>query len=460
MSGSRRWALKRRIQYGIGFFVSTMAMISLVYMGFFYEVANCFDGIKNGTESGVDCGGACVRMCTAEVIPPRIVWAKSFEIVPGQYNAVAYIENANVTASTPELGYTFELLSDGEVVATRSGVTVLPPNSVYPIFEGRVFTGGKLVTDTRLTLRPADLWLPANVGREQFRTSNIVLSQADTEPRLSVLFDNTALVPAKDVEIVATLFNELGEPITASQTYIDEIGARSSTDIIFTWPQPLTKTVRSCIIPTDVAIAIDLSGSMNNDGGDPPQPITDALLAAKKFAGSLRPKDQSAVITFATDAVLNQPLSTEHTTTAALIESLTIAAASEVGFTNTYDALIAAASELQSDRHNDDARRVIVLLTDGLPTTAADDFDIVTETKAAAEEIDGSGITIFAIGLGSGVDAAFVNAIASGEDNAFYAPTAEDLDSIYSEITSSLCESGTSQIDVIAKTRANFAPLR
>jgi Mg-chelatase subunit ChlD len=199
---------------------------------------------------------------------------------------------------------------------------------------------------------------------------------------------------------------------------------------------------------------------MNNDGGDPPQPITDALQAAKKFATSLRPKDQAAVVTFATDAVLNQMLSTGHEQTASLIEALTIAPASEVGFTNTYEALATAALELRSERRNNDARRVIVLLTDGLPTTAGNDFDIVTETKTIAREIDEEGITIFAIGLGSGVDAQFVRDIASSEDNAFYAPTTEDLDNIYSEITSSLCESGTSQIDVIAKTRANFAPLR
>lgn len=431
----------------------------LIYFVNFYQPATCFDLVMNGAETGVDCGGDCVRICEPDVLPPQLVWAKSFEIVPGQYNAVAYVENQNQTAGTPELRYTFEFLNNGQVVAERSGTTVLPPNSVYPIFEGRILTDARQsVTETRLRLETAELWLPASVGRDQFRVLDRNLLRFDTEPRLDVEIENTALTRAEEVEVVATIFNDAGEAVTASETLIEDIPSRTSQNITFTWPQPIAKTVRNCVIPTDVAVAIDLSGSMNNDGGTPPEPISSTLAAASQFVTTLQADDQVALVTFATESVLETPLTESTTDVATTIQELTITPAEETGFTNTVAALLTAQSALNSDLHNPNARRVLVLLTDGLPT-AAGDRNIVAEATTTAAALDADGIEIYAIGLGEGVDEAFVVDIASTRDNAYFAPTGADLAEIYAEITSALCESGPTKIDVIAKTKTNFAPL-
>jgi Mg-chelatase subunit ChlD len=460
MSTFRRWAFWRRVQYGLGFLTTSGLVLGFSYIVFFYNPANCFDSVMNGRESGVDCGGGCVRICTESVTPPRIVWAESFEITDGQYNAVAYVENANKFASTPELQYMFELFDGDTVVAKREGKTILPPDSVYPIFEGRVFTEGKKVTHTKLTLKAADLWIPASVGREQFKTSNIVLSGADLQPRLDVRLENSEVIGANEVEVVATLFNEAGDPVTSSQTYIDALAARSTKDIVFTWPNPITKTVRSCIIPTDVAVTIDLSGSMNNDGGTPPQPVTAALAAAKQFVESLNKNDKSTIITFDSEATLESQLGSEHMSAAARVGTLAISPAAETGFTNTTAALLMSQNELNSERHNKDARRVVVILTDGLPTGRGNAEEIIATAKVTADTLAADDISIYAIGLGKGVDLEFIKELASDPINAFYAPNTSDLAGIYQKITTSLCESGTTRIDVIAKTKTNFTPLR
>lgn len=460
MSSIRPWAVWRRVQYALGFFLVWGMVGVLIYFTMFYQTANCFDRVQNGNETGVDCGGGCVRICAVDVLPPRVVWVDSFEITDGQYNVVGYVENQNQTAATPELTYRFELMNDGEIVAERSGTTVLPPNSVYPIFEGRIFTdGGAPVTDAVLTIESAELWLPASIGRDQFRATDINLTSADSRPRLEVAIENTEVTAAKDVEVVATVFNELGKPVTASQTFIEQIDARSTKDIVFTWPESIAKTVRSCVIPTDVAVAIDLSGSMNNDGSDPPQPITDTLAAASQFVSRLQENDQVAVITFATEAKVVSELTTARETVAATIGELGIEPAEETGFTNTVAALQTAERVLNSSKHNEDARRVLVLLTDGLPT-AKGDADVVAEAEALAKTVNELNIEVYAIGLGESVDQEFIRNIASFATNAYFAPTGADLARIYEEITSSLCEVGPTKIDVIAKTETNFAPLR
>jgi Mg-chelatase subunit ChlD len=148
-----------------------------------------------------------------------------------------------------------------------------------------------------------------------------------------------------------------------------------------------------------------------------------------------------------------------HGAVANAIASLEIAPAEEVGFTNTEQAFEFAQEELNSARHNEDARRVLVLLTDGLPT-APGDTEVIEPAIARAQELAADGIEVYSIGLGTDVDAEFIRRIASDQSNAYFAPNSADLQSIYAEITSSLCESGPTRIDVIAKTETNFAPLR
>ena len=456
----RPWAVARRVQYGSGFLLFWLLVGAFAYYVNFYQAPTCLDGVMNGAETGVDCGGGCVQICAATVVPPRIVWAQSFEIAPGQYNSVAYIENTNQTAGVPELKYVLELKNNGTILASREGVIALPPNSVYPIFEGKIFTtGATAVTETTLTLKPASLWLPASVARDQFRSLDIDLTDADESPRLDVTIENTELVGASDVEVIATIFDEGGTPVTASKTYVESIPARGTKDIVFTWPNSIAKTVKSCIIPTDVAVAIDLSGSMNNDGGDPPQPVTAALEAASTFVSALKDTDQVALVTFATEATLISPLGASRDSVVGALMDLQIASSEESGFTNTSAALTLAASELNAVEHNNDARRVLVLLTDGLPNAAGDE-DAVAEAVTTAAELNKDNIEVYAIGLGAGVDRQFINQIASEPANAYFAPTGADLADIYAEITSSLCESGPTKIDIIAKPKTNFAEVR
>jgi Mg-chelatase subunit ChlD len=458
MKNTRMWAFWRRVQYGTGY-VTFLSLVSLsVYFLFYYTPATCFDLSQNGDEAGVDCGGMCTRICAFTVTPPKVVWAKSFEIQPGQYNAVAYIENNNVVAGTPTLEYVFRLYDGAGLITERSGKTVLPANSTYPVFEGRVDTGGRVPTETTLELRSADMWLPSLYGREQFKTVDLQLVEADTRPKLNVKIENTDLKEAQAVEVVATIFDQSGIPLTASQTFIDLFAGRSQKDIVFTWPNPIAKTIRSCAVPTDVVIAIDLSGSMNNDGDNPPEPITSTLAAASEFATQLRTDDRVSVVTFATKAALTNQLTDNVTTVADAIKKLKIDPKEELGNTNPGDALILAKGELGSTRHNPDARKVVVLLTDGLATAPEKEPEEYAKTQADIVKSDD--ITVYTIGLGKSVNMDFLRALASGSNLAYAAPTTNTLGTIYKNITDSICEDGAARIDVIPKVTKSFAPLQ
>jgi hypothetical protein len=92
-------------------------------------------------------------------------------------------------------------------------------------------------------------------------------------------------------------------------------------------------------------------------------------------------------------------------------------------------ALIVSRSELLGPRHRAGHERIVILLTDGVPagTTEAGVLAEAAATQAA-------GITIYTIGLGADVDAAFLQAVSSSPDLFYEAPAADDLANIYAQI--------------------------
>jgi len=478
MMSLRPWAFWRRLQYSVGLFTFLSLLFTSVYFLYFFVPSNCFDNLKNGDELDVDCDGGCVRICALSVTPPQVQWAQSFRINEGQYNAVAYVENKNPAAATENLVYTFKLIRNGEVIAARSGTTILPPNSVYPIFEGRIITKDNLApTETTIEIEPVALWQPASLGRGQFRTLDIELLSTDTRPRLNVDLENTELTEARDVEVVATIFNRAGEPLTASQTFIDVVAPRGRQNLVFTWPNSIAKTIRSCEVPSDIMMVLDRSGSMAADGGDPPEPLMSARQAAKSFVRLVDSNNYIGYLSYATNPTdpLEQTLTQDFTQVEAAIDR-TVMGKDGVQYTNMGAAFSAALAELTSARHRDDARKVIIFLTDGdvtrpvNPETGLADRDYAANfARQAAFAAKVSEVTVYTIGFGEffnanpteiSRDVDLIRDLAS--DPAFYytAPTIAELEKVYQEIAVALCEEGPTKIEVITKTKTNFAPLR
>lgn len=458
MFGVRPWALWRQFQYGFLFCVLWSIVFWFIYLNYFHVPSTCFDGELNGDEQGTDCGGSCVRICGFMVEKPNVLWAESFQVIGDQYNAVAYVENRNDIAASPEVEYIFELYDGEEMIAERRGKTVLPPDSEYPIFEGRINTGGRVPTRTILIIKEPELWQPATVGRDQFRVKERKLIDADGKPRLEAIIENKELFEAKEAEIVATIFDSQGNALTSSRTFIDNFAPRSEERVVFTWPGPIAKTVRSCEVPTDVVLAIDLSGSMNNDQPTPPQPITAVLQAAGSFTDRMQTNDQVGLVTFATEAQVTRTLTADKPFVKQTIGSLFIDPEEETGSTNTGDALYASLQELTSMRHSTEARKVLVILTDGLATAPDEEPELYA--LRAAQRVKDSGVTVYAIGLGEEVNMAFVRQVASTPSHAYQAISRAEIDSVYQTITADICEDGAAVIDIVPKTTASFEPLQ
>ena len=250
-----RWAnrKRRRILIAVG------VIFLLVFILVAIHIKNakkptCFDGIKNGTETGVDCGGSCPKLCENEMRNLIVWWARPFKVVDGSYNLVAYIENQNTDAGIEQIEYEFRVYDKNNVLAAepRRGTTFVEANKRFAIFEQNVQTGDKEAYTVFFHILSKQDWKKVN---PDFRYSLLkvkspLLTRAQTAPHIQARVENSSLYDFVDVPVVAIIYNHRGNAIAASQTYIDRINHKESKEVYFSWPEPFgTDVARIEIIP-------------------------------------------------------------------------------------------------------------------------------------------------------------------------------------------------------------------
>jgi hypothetical protein len=245
------WASRRRSTYlGIAFIVIIAVLTGLFFL-FFDKEPTCTDNKMNGDERGIDCGGSCEDLCLAQISDPVLLWSRAFKVTDGTYNTIAYVENPNFIAGISRISYIFKLFdNENLLIAERKGRTFISPNGITPIFEGAIRTGQRIPVRTFFEFSDTPQWAELTDDRSSLSVSDIVLSDADSSPRIEAVLSNSSLESVASIEVVAVLFDIDGNAIAASSTFINRLSDRSSQRIVFTWPDAFPSSVsRIEIIP-------------------------------------------------------------------------------------------------------------------------------------------------------------------------------------------------------------------
>ena len=237
------WAGRRQ-----GLYIGTSAIIFLALVSFvgikiFVHPASCFNNVQDGTETGVDCGGACSRMCMNSVHPATVLWTRFLPLAPSTYTVAAYLENQNVGSYVKEARYTFKFFDDKNVlIAERQGTTVIAPTRITPVVETNINTGSRAPVKAFFEFLDEPLWDKA-VDTPQIRVDGQDLDPSGQ--RLSVMVHNDGVKDASDIPVGAVLFDANGQAQAASMSVVPSIARNSSVPVVFTWPmapaQPIVR---------------------------------------------------------------------------------------------------------------------------------------------------------------------------------------------------------------------------
>jgi len=241
------WALKRQILYILGLLIFLGAIALYFLWPYINRPPTCFDGKQNGAELGVDCGGGCTKACSFEVDKLSVFWSRSFEVVPGRYNAVSYIENQNPNKIIRKIRYRFRFADkDNLYIGQREGETFVPPAGRFAVFEPAINLGNSIPVYTTFEFTEAPLWENVEsslVDQLTLTISDINLTNEESAPKLSAVVRNSSLFVIPDLKAVAILYDDLNNALSVSSTSIPILGRESAVNVNFTWRAPMSKKI-------------------------------------------------------------------------------------------------------------------------------------------------------------------------------------------------------------------------
>jgi hypothetical protein len=237
------WAGKRKLQYLSGFFGFIFIILFIFLYPYIFKKPTCTDLKQNGDETGIDCGGACTRMCKESTRDPVVLWSRAFPVVGNTYNFVAYIENQNKNSGIENIAYEFRAYDvNNRLLGRKQGSTYIPPNKQFAIFEPRFDAGEAKLKSITFEFVPPYNWIKKEptLNSLQVYVDNVLLGDDIKSPSLSARIKNESIYDLPLFEIIAILYDLDGNAINASKTFKEGLKSGDSLPVFFTWPEKLT----------------------------------------------------------------------------------------------------------------------------------------------------------------------------------------------------------------------------
>ena len=446
------WAARRRLIYG-GTAVLVMAIITLgIFWKIIYRAPTCTDGLKNGDEKGIDCGGSCKNLCTSDALNPIVLWSKIFNISGDVYTLVSYVENPNINSENESAQYQFKVYDESnKQIFVKEGVTSIPKGKKFAIFENGVVLKGAKPKSVEMNFLSFSNWVKDGTVEPELTLKYGSLTSTSSIPRITGTITNDSLENVPEVELAVFVLDGNQNVVAASRSFVDNLTKRTAQDFVFTWPKPFNLGVEVCTAPLDIVIALDRSGSMRSEGLFPPEPFTTVTKTAKNFIKNLTTIDQVSVISFGNTSRVESVLTGDKDLALTAVDNLFLSTTTQEN-TNITAGLTDALAQITSANSVTDSKKAIILLTDGLPTLPVDPNNTDYPSFSAQEvskTIKANGVDLYTIGLGKSVSDGFLKSISTNDAHYFFAPTKETLSDIYSRIASNLCQKKPNVINVI-----------
>ncbi len=230
------WSKNRKITYALIVIIAVIGLIGIPSFLLFYKAPTCFDGKQNGSETGLDCGGKCTRLCQSSFLTPSVTWAKIENVVPGIYNAAAYIVNPNNEGEAKDVPYKMSLFDkEGMLITETFGTVTIPPHRNTLAFSGSIKVEKSIPAKVVFEFTSQPNWY-----KKADTLAELVVLSSDYEEggqnsSLMVSLKNNSLNILNNIGVYVILKDKDGNAIGFSKTILDSISPKSSIIAPFTW---------------------------------------------------------------------------------------------------------------------------------------------------------------------------------------------------------------------------------
>ncbi len=214
----------KKIVYGIFYLIVVGFVVWWAY-GTFGPEPNCFDGIQNQGEEGIDCGGVCAP-CELTLQESIHIMDKpqTFQLESGNTSLLVKIFNPNETHNA-EFSYRFIVYNDvGSVADTITGF-----GNIYVLEKQYIQISQRfpLVKISQAEFEITDVvWQKAdNLLKSEVIVKETTTVVEDTMVVVSGIIRNESAIFVSSVKVIALLFDTAGYIVFANQTVERDITA-------------------------------------------------------------------------------------------------------------------------------------------------------------------------------------------------------------------------------------------
>lgn len=234
------WAHKREWTVRAVLTAFVIAVLCIIGFAIFYRTPTCTDNKQDGDETGVDCGGSCSTVCSAQAQPASVRFARVLA-QSGREDLIAYIDNPNTDAYAQRADLVIAVYrADGHVLEKHAYIPLLA-NSATPLFIPDI-ANAEVQQAFVSFASGSPMWTKGTGGSESMpKASNIVVGGTPDSPRITTTVTNPTAYPENGVPFIASVFAADGTIVAASQTVVPTIPAQGSAQAVFTWNEAFSE---------------------------------------------------------------------------------------------------------------------------------------------------------------------------------------------------------------------------
>ncbi len=248
---------KKKLIISLVYIILFSIFVGALYFLFFYQKPTCIDGVQNGQEDGVDCGGICTNVCVEKVEGKPLV-VEELTIMPGgsnHYDVLARIHNENSTEGASAFTYTVELKDEqGGILATRTGKNFILPQEEKSLIEVAIESS---VTPKEATVRIEDVAWERFSGYQEKPNINIYqkrYNQVTSGVGFGEAFglvSNESPYDFRSLTVKVILRDASGRALAINSTEMRTITSGEERDFRLVWPEAFPGDVVSVDMEVD-----------------------------------------------------------------------------------------------------------------------------------------------------------------------------------------------------------------
>lgn len=233
------WSKRRKFLY---LFVIAIILVGVVIIPaflLFYKAPTCSDGLKNGNEEGIDCGGSCQKLCQSSFLPATVAWTRFEKVTPNLYNVASYIINPNTTGEAVNVPYKIALYDEnGQLMLEQYSTVTISPHRNALAFIPSVDVGKQVPAHAIFAgFTVAPNWQKKSDPLASLQVTDKKYVEDANSSSLTVTLVNNSVNPLPRMTVYAILYNQAGNVVGFSKTVVDGIDGKGTTIAPFTWPE-------------------------------------------------------------------------------------------------------------------------------------------------------------------------------------------------------------------------------